>query len=313
MEEASPVKLSVAELAGKFKSHPLPMPRTDEGKPVRMSPPSSLQLHDQMESESEKEKPSVTPQPPPKSKLKNSPLFEKLQANPILSPNILLNSAKSPETKQQAVPFCPIIICSPHSPTLKPPQQHSEVPVSFETPAEGTTLPNFNKGRVRLSFKRRPPTRPHRKSAGEEGVPDTPDENRPPADLLSPDNSPDKNGNTKDALVLPPEETHESQENSIPLITVQDTDLQEEHNDMTKDNEGTEDTEGENKEEVAEEESSGNPDTSESVDNQQDEKALEEHNSEETDESRKEAETLGESTEENMDAEDQDPDQASTD
>ncbi|KAF5897695.1 capZ-interacting protein-like [Clarias magur] len=310
MEEAASVKLSVAELAGKFKSHPLAMQRTDEVKPVQMSPPSSLQLHDQMESESEKEKPSVTPQPPPKSKLKTSPLFEKLQANPILSPNILLNSAKSPESKQ---PFCPIIICSPQSPTLKPLQQHSEVPVSFEHPAEGATLPNLNKGRVRLSFKRRPPTRQHRKSAGEGGVPDTPDEKRPPANLLIPDNSPDKNGNTNDALIVPPEETHESQKNSIPLITVQDTELQEEHNDVTKDNEETEDTEGENKEEVAEEESSGNPDTSESVDNQQDEKALEEHSAEETDESRKEAETSGESTDENMDAEDNDLNQASAD
>ncbi|MCJ8740204.1 hypothetical protein PDJAM_G00056100 [Pangasius djambal] len=315
MEEASPVKLSVAELAGKFKSRPLLMPRNDERKPVRKSPPCSLQLHDQMDSESEKEKPTITPQPPPKAKLKNSPLIEKLQANPILSPNILLTSAKSPEGKQQAAPFCPII---PSSPTLRPPQQHgaNEVPISFEQPAEGTTLPNFNKSRVRLSFKRRPPTRQHRKSAGEEEVPDTPEENKSPCDLHSPDNAPDKNGNTKDALNVPQEETHENQEDTTPPITVKDTKLQEEHDDdddVTKDSEETEDTEGENKEEVAEERSSGNPEASEAVDNQQEEKALEEHSTEDMEGAKKEEETSGESTEENMDAEDQDQDQASGD
>ncbi|XP_053502669.1 capZ-interacting protein [Ictalurus furcatus] len=303
MEGGSPVKLSVAELAGKFKSHPLPMPRNDERKPVQRSPPCSLQLHDQMDSESEKEKATIPPQPPPRAKLKNSPLIEKLQANPILSPTILLNS-KSLEGKQPAVPFCPISPCGPQSPTLRPPQQHgaNEVPISFEQPAEGTTLPNFSKSRVRLSFKRRPPTRQHRKSVGEEGAPDTPEENRSPCDLHSPDNAPDKNDNTKDALNVPQEETHESQEDSNPLITVEDTELQEEHNDMSKDNEGTEDTEEENKEEVAEEKSSGNPEAS---DNQQEEKALEEHSTEEMEGSKKEEETSGESTEENMDAEDQ--------
>ncbi|MCI4385970.1 hypothetical protein PGIGA_G00056730 [Pangasianodon gigas] len=314
MEEASPVKLSVAELAGKFKSHPLLMPRNDERKPVRKSPPCSLQLHDQMDTESEKEKPTITPQPPPKAKLKNSPLIEKLQANPILSPGILLTSAKSPEGKPQAAPFCPI---RPSSPTLRPPQQHgaNEVPISFEQPAEGTTLPNFNKSRVRLSFKRRPPTRQHRKSAGEEGVPDTPEENKSPCDLHSPDNTPDKNGNTKDALNVPQEETHESQEDSTPPITVKDTKQQEEYDDddVTKDSEGTEDTEGENKEEVTDEKSSGNPEASEAVDNQEEEKALEEHSTEDMEGSNNEEETSGESTEENMDTEDQDQDQASGD
>ncbi|XP_060800142.1 capZ-interacting protein isoform X1 [Neoarius graeffei] len=314
MEEATPVKVSVAELAGKFKSHPLPMPGNSERKPVQRSPPCSVQLHDQMDCESDKEKPTITPQPPPKTKLKNSPLIEKLQANPILSPNILLNSAKSPEGKQQAVPFCPI---SPQSLTLRPSQQQgaNEVPISFEQPAEGTTLPSFNKSRVRLSFKRRPPTRQRRKSADEEGGPDTPEENRSSCDLHSPDDTPDKNGNTKDALNVAQEETHESQEDSAPSITVQDTELQEEHNDVTKDIEGTEDTEGENKdkEQVAEEKSSGDPEASEAVDNQQEKKALEEHSVEEMEGSKTEEETSGQSTEENMDAEDQDQDQASAD
>ncbi|KAK3561189.1 hypothetical protein QTP86_028351 [Hemibagrus guttatus] len=268
-------------------------------KPVQRSPPCSLQLHDQMDSESEKEKLATTPQPPPKAKLKNSPLFEKLQANPILSPTILLNSAKIPEGKQQPSPFFPIIPCSPQSPTLRPPQQHgaNEEPISFEQPAEGTKLPNFNKSRVRLSFKRRPPTRQHRKSTGEEGVPDTPEENRSLCDPQGCDNTPDKNGNTKDALNVPQEETHEHQEDSTPPITVQDTELQEEH-DVTKNNEETEDTEGESKEEVAVEKSSGNLEASEDMDNQQEEKALEEHSTEDMEESKKEEESSGESTEE---------------
>lgn len=299
MEDGSPVKLSVAELAGKFKSHPLPMPKTDERKPVRRSPPCSLQFHDQTDSEREKEKLSITPQPPPKTKMKNSPLIEKLQANPILSPTILLKSAKSPEGKQQATPFCPIRPCSPQISNLRPPQQHAdnEVPIGFEEPAEGTPLPNFNKSRVRLSFKRRPPTRQHRKSTGEEGAPDTPEENRSPCDLHSPDNTLDKNGNAKDALNVPQEETHKSQEDSSTSITVQDTELQDEQNDVTKNNEGTEDTDGGSKEELAEEKRSGNPEASEAMDNQQ--------STGEKEGSKKKEKTSGDSTEENMDEEDQ--------
>ncbi|XP_027003489.1 capZ-interacting protein isoform X2 [Tachysurus fulvidraco] len=309
MEEESSVKISVAELAGKFKSPPLPVPKTDERKPVQRSPPCFLQLHDQMEN-----KLACTPQPPPKAKLKHSPLIDKLQASPILLPTILLNSAKSPEGKQQSA-FCPNKPCSPQSPTLRPPQQHgdNEVPTSFEQPAEGTILPSFNKSRIRLSFKRRPPTRQHRKSAGEELVPDTPDDNRSLCDQHSGDNTPDKDDNTKDALNVSQEETHESQEDSTPPITVKDTELQEEHDDVTKHNEGIEDTEGENKEQVAEEKSSGNPEASEAVDNQKEEKALEEHSTAEMEGSKKEEETLRESTEKNMDEEDQDQDQASGD
>ncbi|KAF7700157.1 capZ-interacting protein [Silurus meridionalis] len=314
MEEASPVKLSVAELAGKFKSHPLPMPRSEERKPVQRSPPCSLQLHGQTDSESEKEKTAVTPQPPPKTKLKNSPLIEKLQAIPILTPSILLNSTKGPEGKQQAAPFCAISPCCHQSPNLRPPQQLSEneVPISFEQPAEGTTLPNINKCRVRLSFKRRPPTRPHRKSTGDEGVSDTPEENRSPCDPNSPD-TPDKNDSTKDALNVFEDETQENQEDSTPPITVQDTELQEELNDVTKDNEGSGDTEGENKEEVAEEKIAGNPETSGDLDNPQVEKALEEQSKGETECAKKEDDTAGESTEENLEAGDQNQDPASGD
>lgn len=157
-----------------------------------------------------------------------------------------------------------------------------------------------SQSRVRLSFTRRPPTRQHRKSAGEEGAQDTPEENRSPCDLHSPDNTPEKNGNTKDSLNVPQEETHESQEHSTPLITVEDTELHEEHDDVTKDNE---DPEGENKEEVIAEKSSGSPEAAEAVDNQEEEKVLEEHSTGEMEGSRKEEETSGDFPEENMDAE----------
>lgn len=161
----------------------------------------------------------------------------------------------------------------------------------------------FPQSRVRLSFKRRPPTRQHRKSTGEEEVPDTPEKNKSPCDLHSPDNTPDKNGSTKDALNVPQQETQESQEHPTPLITVQDTELQDEHEDVTKDSEMTENTEEENKEEVAEEKCSGNPEVSKAVDNQLEEKALEEHSTGETEGSKsKEEETPGESAEENRDA-----------
>ncbi|KAM6972879.1 capZ-interacting protein [Aplochiton taeniatus] len=110
--------------------------------------------------------------------MKNSLLIERLQANLALSPTSLLPTAKPPEVKQQPVPLSPISLSttslhtpsqSPtQSPTLLPPQHSSEEeePASFERPAEGTPLPCFNKGRARLSFKRRPPTRQHRRSRG---------------------------------------------------------------------------------------------------------------------------------------------------
>ncbi|XP_030008309.1 capZ-interacting protein isoform X3 [Sphaeramia orbicularis] len=111
-------------------------------------------------------------------------LFSPVQANLALSPTALLPSPKSPEVKlQPAAPLSPTTPCSPcsplsplsplspRSPVLKPshPSSEDEDPVSFDSPPEGTTLPSINKTRARLSFKRRPPTRQHRRSAGEEG------------------------------------------------------------------------------------------------------------------------------------------------
>lgn len=191
MEEDCTVKPSVAELAGRFKGHPLPMPTANEEKrPIRRIPPCSLNFQNKKDGESEPEKPAIV-SPIPKGKLKNSPLFEKIQANLALSPTA---SPLSPEVKLQPTPFAPPVgsVCpgSPLSPTLRspPPQSHTskeEVPVSFEQPAEGTTLPSINKCRARLSFKRRPPTRQHRKSASEDpGLSPTGEPNGDGADVF---------------------------------------------------------------------------------------------------------------------------------
>ncbi|XP_049928524.1 LOW QUALITY PROTEIN: capZ-interacting protein [Epinephelus moara] len=169
--EDSPSKPSVAELAGRFKGHILPMPTSNDEVPFRRRPPCSLKLQHQKDDE-ESDKTIVSPNPF-KIKVKNSAIIEKLQANLALSPTALLPSPKSPEVKLQPAPLSPTTPCSPQSPlspTLRSSRQSSEEedPITFDSPPEGTTLPSFNKTRARLSFKRRPPTRQHRRSAGEE-------------------------------------------------------------------------------------------------------------------------------------------------
>ncbi|XP_054462444.1 capZ-interacting protein [Anoplopoma fimbria] len=170
--EDSPSKPSVAELAGRFKGHILPMPTSNGELPFRRRPPCSLKLQNQKD-DNESDKAIVSPNPF-KIKMKNSPIIEKLQANLSLSPTALLPSPnKSPEVKLQPAPLSPITPCSPQrplSPTLRPSRLSSEEEdaVSFDSPPEGTPLPSINKTRARLSFTRRPPTRQHRRSAGEE-------------------------------------------------------------------------------------------------------------------------------------------------
>ncbi|CAN9510929.1 unnamed protein product [Ophioblennius macclurei] len=172
--EDSPSKPSVAELAGRFKGHILPMPNPNEELPFRRRPPCSLKLRNQTDNSEESDKGSVFPAPP-KIKTKNSAIIEKLQANLALSPTALLPSPKNPEVKlQPAAPLSPATARSPMSP-LTPNQQPShpsseeEEPVGFDgPPPDGALLPSFNKTRPRLSFKRRPPTRKHRRSAGDE-------------------------------------------------------------------------------------------------------------------------------------------------
>ncbi|XP_029372948.1 capZ-interacting protein isoform X2 [Echeneis naucrates] len=207
--EDSPSKPSVAELAGKFKGHILPMPSSKDELPFQRRPPCSLKLPNQKDDNEESDKTVVSPNPF-KIKMKNSPIIEKLQANLALSPTALLPSPKSPEPKLQPATLSPITPCSPVSPlspALRPSQLSSEEedPVSFDGPPEGTPLPSFNKTRVRLSFKRRPPTRQHRRSAGEE-----------PGALGSTCelHSPGENGD-KDAVFDSPVEEAESREPGI--------------------------------------------------------------------------------------------------
>ncbi|XP_051252865.1 capZ-interacting protein isoform X1 [Dicentrarchus labrax] len=171
-QEDSPSKPSVAELAGRFKGHILPMPTSNDELRFRRRPPCSLKLQNPKDDNEESDKTVVSPNPF-KIKMKNSPIIEKLQANLALSPTALLPSPKSPEAKLQPALLSPTTPCSPVSPlspTLRPSHQSSEEEdgVSFSNPPEGTPLPSFNKTRARLSFKRRPPTRQHRRSAGEE-------------------------------------------------------------------------------------------------------------------------------------------------
>ncbi|XP_047449880.1 capZ-interacting protein isoform X2 [Mugil cephalus] len=173
--EDSPSKPSVAELAGRFKGHIFPTPTSTDELPFRRNPPCSLKLPNQTDDNEESDKSNVAPNPF-KIKMRNSGIIEKLQANLALSPNALLPAPKNPEVKLQPAPLSPTTTtqpCIPHSPpspTLRPSRQSSEEeePIGFDSPPEGTPLPSFNKTRARLSFKRRPPTRQHRRSGGEE-------------------------------------------------------------------------------------------------------------------------------------------------
>ncbi|KAM9318141.1 capZ-interacting protein isoform 2-T2 [Pholidichthys leucotaenia] len=172
MEKHSPSKPSVAELAGRFKGHILPMPNSNDEPPFRRRPPCSLKFQNQTDDNEESDKSTTSPSPI-KIKMRNSAIIEKLQANLALSPTALLPSPKSPEVKLQSAPLSPTPPCSPPSPlnpTLQPSHLSSEEedPVSFDSPPEGAPLPSINKTRARLSFKRRLPTRQHRRSAGEE-------------------------------------------------------------------------------------------------------------------------------------------------
>ncbi|XP_041116165.1 capZ-interacting protein-like [Polyodon spathula] len=180
--EDKPVKKSVAELAGKFKGQAVPSPAgKDEQQNNRVNrrrPPCSLPLHDTKKEsgQSEEQKGATNASSLSlKVKAKNSPLIEKLQANLALSPNALLPSPKSPGVKLPPSPF-PFASppSTPSSPGVRSRSSEEEASVSFDKPAEGTVLHNINKGRARLSIKRRPPSRKLRKSSSEEPTGKTP-------------------------------------------------------------------------------------------------------------------------------------------
>ncbi|XP_061682678.1 capZ-interacting protein isoform X2 [Syngnathoides biaculeatus] len=99
------------------------------------------------------------------------------RANLALSPTTLLPSPKGAELNREPdsppPPAAVETTVTPLNPTLRSArlsveEEEQEEPAGFNSPPEGATLPNFHKTRVRLSFKRRPPTRQHRRSAGEE-------------------------------------------------------------------------------------------------------------------------------------------------
>uniref|UniRef100_A0AAZ3NX16 FAM21/CAPZIP domain-containing protein n=1 Tax=Oncorhynchus tshawytscha TaxID=74940 RepID=A0AAZ3NX16_ONCTS len=169
---------------------PLPSPRELTGrggpkcsvnnKPVRRRPPRTLQLpKTTAQGEVDEEKP-ISPSLHPAKTKRNSALIEKLQANLALSPCSLLPSPKSPGLRLLPPSFTstcsPIPPVTPTTPVSRAPLLRSlskeETPATFEvpaTPTDGSLLPSINKGRARLSIRRRPPSRRHRKSSGEEG------------------------------------------------------------------------------------------------------------------------------------------------
>ncbi|XP_067364913.1 capZ-interacting protein isoform X1 [Channa argus] len=165
----SPSKPSVAELAGRLEGHVQPMSSSNDEMPRR--PPCSLKLQLQ-KNDNKLDKTAASPNPF-KVKMKNSPTIGKLQANLALSPTALLPSPKTPEVKLQLAPLPPTTPGSPLSPTLQPSQLSTEEedPISFDSPPDSATLQSINKTRARLSFKRRLPTRQHRRSAVEEAGP----------------------------------------------------------------------------------------------------------------------------------------------
>ncbi|XP_071369654.1 duboraya, partial [Centroberyx affinis] len=165
---------------------PDPMLRTaavENAKPVRRRPPRSLQLPKPQGDDQEKAPGALSPLP---VKVKrNSALIEKLHANLALSPSALLPSPKSPGLRLLPPSFIPPSPCNPVTtvtPTVTPTspvsaaashRSEEEGPASFEAPptaTEGSILPSVNKGRARLSIRRRPPSRRNRKSSSGDDV-----------------------------------------------------------------------------------------------------------------------------------------------
>ncbi|KAM6907163.1 duboraya, partial [Xenentodon cancila] len=180
MENEAPPRRSVAELAGKFKSSGLPPNNSVAGneaeKPVRRRPPRSLQLPKVHGDEQETLADGVS-SVPHKAK-RNSALIEKLQANLALSPTA--PPLKSPGIRMLPLAFTPpspgsapagTVTTSPLTTPTSPTSAcllTKEGASSFEAPptaAEGTLLQSISKSRARVSIRRRPPSRRHRKSS----------------------------------------------------------------------------------------------------------------------------------------------------
>ncbi|XP_070411528.1 duboraya isoform X1 [Nothobranchius furzeri] len=177
LQEAPP-RRSVAELAGKFKGSTPPVGITsghEADKPVRRRPPRTLPLA-KTHGDDQQPLPGVS------SSLKiktNSGLIEKLQANLALSPTpaplkspglrVLPPSFTPPSPGAAPVSMVTSSSATPTSPVSTSPQTE-EGPASFEAPptAADANILRINKGRARVSLRRRPPSRRHRKSSCED-------------------------------------------------------------------------------------------------------------------------------------------------
>ncbi|XP_048396739.1 capZ-interacting protein-like isoform X2 [Stegostoma tigrinum] len=199
--------LSVAALASKFKqetNNTLEKNEKPPKRPVRKKPPSSLPLcgmkNDIEADHHADEKSSVNDSNrQPKLKLKtSSPLIEKLQANLLLSPTALLPGAgpKSP-LKSSFSPFASPA-STPDSPGARSQSSESDGgPVTVDQPAERGPLHSLHKNRVRVSVKRRPPSRKFRRSVTEDAAnSDSPETDAPPMNAEPAQNgTPDEESN----------------------------------------------------------------------------------------------------------------------
>ncbi|XP_075449735.1 capZ-interacting protein isoform X2 [Ascaphus truei] len=174
---------SVAKLAGIFGDQVNSTKKeTPPHKPTRRKPPCSLPLHKAEVTHNDDEKGSSHGPQLPKSKVKSSPLIEKLQANLAFAPASLFPGGppKSPGLKTMASPFS----SPPSTPSSPGVHSHSsesdEPPVSFEQAPEGAHLQSYTKVRTRGSIKRRPPSRVFRKSQSDIGYEDDQGHSTPP-------------------------------------------------------------------------------------------------------------------------------------
>lgn len=185
-------------------------PALMENKPVRRRPPRTLQIPaPNEEGKGEEQKEDSAPSRPARSRNRNSALIEKLQADLALSPAALLPSPKSPGIR---LPPPGLTVNCPRSPVTPTPGPEKKVeveaPASFESPAEGALLPSINKGRARLSVRRRPPSRRIKKSGEEEVEAEVDDaDRRPSSPVPEPAKGETKETHTGDAGELGAETT----------------------------------------------------------------------------------------------------------
>ncbi|OCT91356.1 RCSD domain containing 1 S homeolog isoform X1 [Xenopus laevis] len=174
--EEAPVP-SVAKLAGIFgEQRNSPRKEIPPPKPTRRRPPCSLPLYKPEVTHNDEERVSPPACLQSKIKVKSSPLIEKLQANLVFPPVVLLPGGgglpKSPGLKVMTSPFSSPPL-TPGSPGIQSRSSESdETPVSFENPPEGAHTLSTAKLRTKGSIKRRPPSRRFRKSLTEFGTED---------------------------------------------------------------------------------------------------------------------------------------------